>query len=88
MREGGEGQLTIVFVVCSLNLSKTFSKTNFSLIPGVSTSLFVHILHLQALVNVNIAFEFLGVTIQSKAVRSTTKDFSRSLGRQWQLVEN
>ena len=75
-----------VLVVSSFDLSQTFSKTNFSLIPEVSTSIFVHSLHLQALFNVNIAFEFLGVTIQSKAIRSTTKDFS--LGCCWQLVED
>ena len=44
------------FVVSSFGLSYTFSKTNFSLILEVSRNLFVHRLHLQALVNVNIAF--------------------------------
>ena len=46
------GELTTAFVVCSFG----FSKTKFSLIPEVSRSLFVHSLHLQTLVNVNIAF--------------------------------
>ena len=73
--------LSFVALIC-----QTFSKTNSSLITEVSTSLFVHNLHLQALVNVNIAFEFFRVSIQSKAVRSTTDDFS--LRCCWQLVEN
>ena len=51
-----QGELTTAFVVSSLGLPYTFSKTNFSLILEVSRNLFVHSLHLQALVNVNIAF--------------------------------
>ena len=34
-------ELMTVFVVCSLSLSRTFTKTNFSLIPEVSRSLSV-----------------------------------------------
>ena len=37
-------------------------KKEFSLIPEVSRTLFVHSLHLQALFNVNMAFGFFGVT--------------------------
>ena len=51
-----QGELTTAFVVSSLGLSYTFSQTNFSLILEVSRNLCVHSLHLQALVNVNIAF--------------------------------
>ena len=69
-------ELTTAFVVSSLGLSYTFSKTNFSLIPEVSINLFVHSFYL----------EFFGVTSQSKAVRSTTSDFF--LGCCWQLAEN
>ena len=49
-------EIRAVFVVCSFGLLHTFSKTNFSLILKISRSLFVYSLHLQALVNVNIAF--------------------------------
>ena len=56
------GELTIVFVVYSFNLSQTLSKTSFNLIPEVSKNVFVQGLHLQALVNVNMEFELFGVT--------------------------
>ena len=46
----------LLLVVSSFGLSYTFSKTNFSLILEVGRNLFVHSLHLQALVNANIAF--------------------------------
>ena len=50
------GAVNDCFVICSFSLLQTFSKTKFSLIPEVSRSLFVHSLHLQALVDVNTAF--------------------------------
>ena len=50
-------QLMTAFVFCRFGLSYAFSKTNFTLIQkSQELNLFVHSLHLQSLINVNIAF--------------------------------
>ena len=68
-------------VVCSFGLSSTLSKQS-----SVSRSLFVHSLHLQALVNVSIVIRILRSDNSIQGSLINKKDFS--LGCCWQLVEN